>query len=151
MTNNFGDLQKIRQINGRKLLSEYTSKKEFAEAAGIAATQVSGLFGSNGSIKIGDRIARRLEDKCFKPRGWMDMDHEAEDVEVIPVHTAAKCIVALVETLHEHDMTLDEIDHTKLFYLMERIFSKAHQQKTINRHFVHYMLVSHQMAELKKS
>lgn len=151
MTDQKPDIQKIRQINGRKLLEEYDNKKQFAESAGISPTQVSSLFGNNGSVKIGDRIARRLEDKCFKPRGWMDMDHEAEEEEFISVHAAAKCVVALVETLHENNMALDEVDHTKMFYLIERIFSKAHTQKTINRHFVHYMLVSHQMAQLKKT
>lgn len=151
MTNQISDLQEIRKINGRKLLAEYPSSREFANAAGIAPAQVSGLFGKNPTITVGDKIARRLERQCFKLEGWMDINHEAEPVEKISTEAAAKCMVAMIETLDEHGTRLEDLDGTKLFYLLERIFSKASEQTAINRHYVKYMLVTHQIADLKKS
>lgn len=151
MVNNISDLQEIRKNNGRKLLSEYASKKEFAEAAGIAPAQVSGLFGPNAALKVGDKIARRLERECFKPKGWMDIDHDCEPVSTIKTDVAAKCMVAFIEVLQEHGTSIDQMDPNRIYHFLERMFASAEGQKTINRGYVQYMLFMHQMSELKKN
>lgn len=67
----------IRLENGRELLATECGPKtgavqRFAERTGIEANYVSRILGARPSKGIGDDLARTIEERFGKPRGWMD-------------------------------------------------------------------------------
>lgn len=68
------DNKEIRTENLKNLIQGFRTLKEFADFADMDASQVSQLKNRHGNI--GDNIARKLEKKFKKPKGWMDVQHE---------------------------------------------------------------------------
>jgi len=68
-------ISEIRLLNARSLAAEYNNLAEFSRIIDREPTQVSRFMGANPTKNIGDRIARHIETKCRKPKGWLDTDH----------------------------------------------------------------------------
>lgn len=75
------DTQQTRHQNLLKLLQEYGSQKTFAEAADLSDRHVSQMV--NKHRGVGERIARKIEDKLALPKHWMDTDHSEGAADVI--------------------------------------------------------------------
>lgn len=50
--------------------------KAFALHLEVNNTYLSGM--KSGARSIGDRLARQIEVKCNKPKGWLDAEHQDE-------------------------------------------------------------------------
>lgn len=76
-------VDQIRRANLLLLIDEAGSQAKLHRVTGVPAAYISqtsrGVEHSTGkkSRSIGCAVARRLEDKMGKPRGWMDTDHSA--------------------------------------------------------------------------
>lgn len=73
------DISEIRRRNLEVLIVEMPNRRavELAERAGTAEAYLSMLRNRNGAMalrSIGSALARRLEDRCGKPHGWMDRE-----------------------------------------------------------------------------
>lgn len=71
----------IRRSNLEIVLNKYCarSRTQLAMRLNMSPAQVSHLF--TGFREIGHSVARRLEQACGLPVGWMDNDHEGDDGE----------------------------------------------------------------------
>lgn len=67
------DNKEIRRLNLMAIVDSYKSIKQFAEAADMNESHVSQI--KIKSSQIGDKLARKLEDKFGKNHGWMDTPH----------------------------------------------------------------------------
>lgn len=78
--------REIRRRNAIRLVEEYFGGKRirFAEALGLGSGYVSRILApdASGSRGIGDILARRMEEACGKPQGWMDHEHKVVSVTV---------------------------------------------------------------------
>lgn len=75
------DISEIRKANLIKLLSGYSTQKEFAEITNTPTsyfTQITqGTLGKNGKpVNLGNTVARRIEKKLNLAHGYMDVDHD---------------------------------------------------------------------------
>lgn len=66
------DINDIRVQKMRMLVEEFGGRKAFSEKTGIAYTQLNNYIGKTRFKNIGSNIARRVEETCGKPHGWMD-------------------------------------------------------------------------------
>jgi SOS-response transcriptional repressor LexA len=64
----------VRLENARFLAKKHQNLAEFSRVIDREPTQVSRFMGANPTKKIGDRIARHIEQSCRKPKGWLDRD-----------------------------------------------------------------------------
>lgn len=75
-------IDEIRHANLLLLIKEYGSIQKLAVAVERSHSQISQLknrskhSGSQEPRQIGDEVARHLEEKTGKVRGWMDVSHE---------------------------------------------------------------------------
>lgn len=67
----------IRVDNMRALQLEAGSQKKMVEITGMSQSLISQYCGDEPSKAIGDKVARRLEEKFKKETGWMDHIHKA--------------------------------------------------------------------------
>lgn len=70
----------IRLTNLRILVGEYLTIAAVAEASGTSEKYLSQILNasplpSGKPRQVGNNLARRLEEGCLKPVGWMDTDH----------------------------------------------------------------------------
>lgn len=65
----------IRRDNARKLAEEIGQAADLARMLGMSDSQMGQLIGKNPVRNIGPRIARRMEEVCGKPEGWLDVEH----------------------------------------------------------------------------
>ncbi len=75
-------LQAIRLRNLRALADEMTGQNKFvqlAEKLDKSPQQISHLAGKNPTKPIGEKLAREIEQKANKPRGWLDRVHGVDD------------------------------------------------------------------------
>lgn len=84
------DLAQVRLDNALRLFDEFVRQtarhadaatlrgleRRFAERVQIQPSYWSQI--KSRSRQIGERLARQFEHQCHKPRGWMDLPHEAE-------------------------------------------------------------------------
>lgn len=91
-------IKEIRRANFVSLLKAFGSQAELARLLEVEPAYVSALLaGPPGGRNIGDRTARKLEDRLNKPRGWMDVANaESEDLEVIGYRRAAAMRAAVL-------------------------------------------------------
>ncbi|WP_317450673.1 LexA family protein [Phytohalomonas tamaricis] len=76
------DISEVRLENARALAEQIGGTGAFAAKIDREPTQASRFMGRNPSKRIGDRLARHIE-QCFnKPRGWLDFDHGSKKLEV---------------------------------------------------------------------
>lgn len=64
------DIKTIRHANLQLLIDRYGSQKRLAEAADLDPGHLSQLH--TGHRKIGDKVARDIEERLHLPFGWMD-------------------------------------------------------------------------------
>ncbi len=76
-------ISEIRLENARQLASHYQNLAEFSRVIDREPTQVSRFMGANPTKKIGDRIARHIEQSCRKPKGWLDTDHSQKELSMV--------------------------------------------------------------------
>lgn len=66
-------LFEIRRINASKLMKENAlDELSFALCLGVDESQMIGLLSDNSSKKIGDSLARTMEQTFSKPSLWLD-------------------------------------------------------------------------------
>ena len=95
------------------MVEQFSSIKQFAEACDMNESHVSQI--KNGSSNIGDRLARKLEQKFEKPSGWMDaaQNHGIEDEATIYLAGS---------TNHPYKPSLDETTIVRATeFLMEKV------------------------------
>lgn len=69
--------QKQQCDNLKRLLADYSTQRDFGEAVGLAASQISHIL--TGRREMGDEIGRRIEKALGKPLGWMDRSALAQE------------------------------------------------------------------------
>ena len=67
------NIKEIRRANLARLLAEHDFDTDFAEACDLAPAHVSQM--KNGTRKMGDEVAQRIEKKKRLPPGYMDQQH----------------------------------------------------------------------------
>lgn len=67
-------IEQIRRENLTVLVGAEPSQAAFARKVRKDKNQVNQWLGRSGSRNISAEIAREIEEKCGKPRGWMDHD-----------------------------------------------------------------------------
>jgi len=65
----------IRRDNLRTLISEFKTIAAVAEMSDTSEKYLSEVLRQKGNRSIGSKVAKKLEDGCGKPPGWMDIDH----------------------------------------------------------------------------
>jgi phage repressor protein C with HTH and peptisase S24 domain len=69
------DVKQIRHKNAHALAQEVGSWVELARLADTNPKYLSQIVSEKGKREVGDKLARKLEQGCGKPHGWMDQDH----------------------------------------------------------------------------
>jgi len=69
----FMDNKAIRRQNLINLINQFGTIKALAEFAEMSDSHISQIKG--GTSKIGDKLARKIEQKFSKPVGWIDTRH----------------------------------------------------------------------------
>jgi hypothetical protein len=75
------DIHEIRRQNLQVLLAETDGPTALARQVGMSPSQVSNLIAGARDSRTGNqrgmhaKTARRLEEACGRPRGWLDQDH----------------------------------------------------------------------------
>jgi len=75
-----GDMKtnaEIRRDNARLLAAELGSTAALAKRLEMSDSQLGQLIGINPRRNIGPKIARRIEEVCGRPTGWLDVEHTA--------------------------------------------------------------------------
>jgi hypothetical protein len=72
------DSKEIRHANLLALIKEHGSAAALARAIETDATYVTNIKNRVNGRAMGDDLARRMEEKLGKPRGWMDVLHAEE-------------------------------------------------------------------------
>lgn len=72
------EISEVRLENARALAKLAGGTGAFAARIDREPTQASRFMGKNPTKKIGDRLARHIEECFGKPRGWLDTDHQAD-------------------------------------------------------------------------
>lgn len=70
------DISQIRLNNLMTLINRFRTDREFCELVGISNTYLPQVKG--GTKKIGDTLARRIEESLGLAYGWMDQTREPE-------------------------------------------------------------------------
>ncbi len=78
--NKYLTIDAIRRQNSRTLADSNGSRAEFARRIDRPATQVSRFMGNRPTVKIGDELARTIEQAHNIERGWLDNVHEQQPV-----------------------------------------------------------------------
>jgi len=72
-------IEEIRLENLKTLCAGFKSQRQFAIHLDKEPKQINQLLRSYA--QIGSALAREIEEKCEKPRGWLDHDHAGFPVE----------------------------------------------------------------------
>lgn len=73
-------INEIRRENARKLRKGVGGNAYFANIIEREPTQTSRFLGANATKNIGDDMARHIE-RCFDlPLGWLDTEHQSQDI-----------------------------------------------------------------------
>jgi len=72
-------IEEIRLENLKTLCGQFKSQRQFALHIGKNPKQVNQWYSSYA--QIGSAIAREIEEKCGKPRGWLDHNHTDFPIE----------------------------------------------------------------------
>jgi len=69
-------IEEIRLENLKTLCAGFKSQRQFALHLGKSPAHVNQWFGKGvAAHSLGSTAAREIEEKCGKPRGWLDNDH----------------------------------------------------------------------------
>ena len=70
-------VKELRVINLKALIRKHQTQKNLSIAIDMATTQISGIL--NNVRSMGEKRARKIEDKLSLPDGWMDQDHTVNE------------------------------------------------------------------------
>lgn len=90
----------IRRENARLLAHEVGQPADLARRLGMSDSQMGQLIGRNPVRNIGPRMARRLEEACGKPEGWLDVEHsvvEPGSLRDLQLQEAAKLLHGMAD------------------------------------------------------
>lgn len=73
--------EEIRRQNARALASRVGGPAEFARKVGMEGAQVTHIIGDKPIRNIGNTVAPRIEDAFELPRGWLDVEHDAMELD----------------------------------------------------------------------
>lgn len=74
-------ISEIRFDNAQALVREVGTRADFARLLGMSDAQIWQILGGGKTRNIGNSIARRMEEACNKPNGWLDVNHEMDAAE----------------------------------------------------------------------
>ncbi|WP_312087617.1 LexA family protein [Acinetobacter variabilis] len=74
------DSKTIRYQNTRYLVDQIGGVSNFAEKIGKSQSQASQFAGTNPIKGIGNKVAREIEEAFGKPHGWLDIQHDNEEM-----------------------------------------------------------------------
>lgn len=77
----------IRHRNLRLLMHKLGGQKALIEATGKSQGQISQLVKLADYKKMGEKLARDIEQKCDLPTGWLDTDTTAQKINEAPTPT----------------------------------------------------------------
>jgi hypothetical protein len=87
------DNKTIRRLNLHGLIDEFGTIESLARATGTVANYLSQIKG--GSREMGDAVARKMEQRMAKERGWMDSPHFASTDATMSATEALQILEAL--------------------------------------------------------
>ena len=114
-------------------------------ANGIETTkaQVTRMFHKVDPTPIGEKVARRIEEKFSKPYCWLDLNHQLSEVGEIDIVRAADAIVTLKQVLNEYEITFDRLDEKSFREMLISIMQKCEVNKDIRAHVVQREIFLH--------
>lgn len=81
MTNE-ATIEEIRLANARALAATEKTRAAFAAKIGVEPSRISQIIGKNPTKQIGTDTARRIELAYSKKKGWMDVRHGANVIQI---------------------------------------------------------------------
>lgn len=92
------DTKEIRRSNLLLLIEENKTQAALSERSGVPVAYINQIVNrradSSGTPRgMGHKTARQLEDKCLKPKGWMDVPHgekNNEQDELLSIYSSLK-------------------------------------------------------------
>jgi hypothetical protein len=87
------DNKTIRRLNLHGLIDEFGTIEALARATGTVANYLSQIKG--GSREMGDAVARKMEQRMSKEKGWMDSPHFASTDATMSATEALQILEAL--------------------------------------------------------
>lgn len=81
------NIKEIREKNMLVLAAEAGSIKELAKRAGTAENYLYQVRSNTNKRRMGDRVARKLEQAMGKHYGWIDTNHETDSIRVQDNHS----------------------------------------------------------------
>lgn len=111
------DNAEIRRRNVRALIEEHGAAA-VADAVGISRSQLSQIAGVNPTRAIGTTLARRIEEKFNKSRGWIDVLHDPVNLLAAPIGGRRVPVITYAQAgaptavfdAHEPGYGIDEIE-----------------------------------------
>jgi len=139
------DLAQVRYDNALALFDEFVRltarhadaatlrglERRFAERVQIQPSYWSQI--KSRSRQIGERLARQFEHLCHKPRGWMDLVHDApveplassaQPEELLPLDDDERFVIGLVLTYYRRH---PQRARTRLLDLLSEVLTPAAQ------------------------
>lgn len=108
------EIQDIRRARLAQLIQEKYegSQAKFVDETGENQGEVSGLLRTKA---FGEKKARKLEEKCGLPRGWLDTDPAAEPAsEPAVARPAQRPVLSVVENIEPQWMALVYVTQREL-------------------------------------
>lgn len=69
--------KEIRLSNLQALIQKAGTAAEFSKQSDIATSLLSQILSTNPTRNVGDKLARKIEEKLQLPPGWMDAQHQS--------------------------------------------------------------------------
>ena len=76
-------VKETRRDHLRRLIQGYPSQRQFAEALGMAPSQISHIV--TGLREVGDQVARRIETELSLREGFLDTPLDDESAPAAPI------------------------------------------------------------------
>jgi len=64
----------VRMDNLRRFVDESSSQSDLAKTLGVSDGFISQIIGKNPSRRIGEKLARQMEERLAIGYGWLDVD-----------------------------------------------------------------------------
>ena len=76
------NIHDVRVRNARTIAKELGGQSALADILGKSESQLSQIMGKNPSRKIGNKVARQIEEAGDKEKNWLDVEHVPESNNV---------------------------------------------------------------------
>jgi hypothetical protein len=128
------DISAIRRRNFSILLRDYSTQKELADALKRAPTFISQLRkgAEEGGRNIGNRLARDIEVKLGKTRGWMDSTHGGAGEEKEGAPTVRKIGAPPADAIQANppESSTRDAELLRLLFAVERLVIEGNRLDT---------------------